>query len=85
MFDVKYYAQKNSDIAKAFQTNYLGMIRHFKDYGINEGRASSPEFDVAKYKNKNSDLSKAFNNNWKQYFWHYMLFGKNEGRINLYA
>ena len=76
-FDANYYADKYSDLKKAFGTNYSNLLNHWFDYGYKEGRICSPN-----YRNSDSTYSKEgnetlyaiwdqFNGNWNQYVINY--------------
>ena len=74
------YETSYADIKNAFGLDDISALRHFVNYGMNEGRQASPEFNVFVYKNRYSDLQSKFGNNLKLYYIHYINYGKAEGR-----
>ena len=80
IFDVNYYKNAYSDLRNAFGGDNWRYVKHFLDYGLNEGRRASNEFDPTYYKNKYNDLQNAFGDNMKSYYQHYLQFGRFEGR-----
>lgn len=80
VFNPTYYANKYSDLKKAFGTDSKKLFSHFCQYGMKEGRNGSATFNVQAYKNRYADLQKAFGNDLKQYYIHYLKYGNKEGR-----
>lgn len=80
VFDPIYYANKYSDLKKAFGTNANKLFSHFISNGMKEGRQAISTFNVTVYKNRYADLRKAFGNDLPAYYRHYIQFGKKEGR-----
>lgn len=80
VFNPTYYANKYSDLKKAFGTNSTQLFKHFTTYGMKEGRQAISTFNVVAYKNRYTDLQKAFGNDLPAYYKHYIQFGKKEGR-----
>jgi GH25 family lysozyme M1 (1,4-beta-N-acetylmuramidase) len=80
LFDATYYANKYSDLKKAFGYDEAKLKNHYLNYGIKEGRSASPVFDPQYYLNKYSDLKKAFGNNYTAAYNHFISNGINEGR-----
>lgn len=81
VFDSKYYADKHKDIKAAFGYDEQQLINHFINYGIKEGRDSSPTFDVKYYLDSNSDLKSAFgSNNYQAAYNHFVNYGCKEYR-----
>jgi hypothetical protein len=58
------------------------LLQHFELHGLNEGRASSPDYNVSYYRFNNSDLVAA-DFNYKQAYEHFVLHGYNEGRLGV--
>lgn len=83
VFDPTYYANKYSDLKKAFGSNSASLWNHFKTYGLKEGRQGSANFNVIAYKNRYTDLQRAFGSNLPEYYKHYCQFGYKEGRSAL--
>ena len=62
--------------------NYLNnLYNHYIEFGIKEGRKSSPLFDPIFYINTNQDLKNAFGNNYEKARNHFFNYGISEGRI----
>ncbi len=80
VYDYNCYIKHNPDVEKAFNGDDMATLAHFVNYGMNEGRVSSPKFNVDVYKNKYSDLRTAFGNNLKSYYLHYINYGYKENR-----
>lgn len=80
VFDPTYYANKYSDLKKAFGSNSAALFNHFCTYGMKEGRIASNNFNVTVYKNNYADLRKAFGNNLPLYYKHYITNGYKENR-----
>jgi len=82
VFDAGYYLGNNPDVANAVgANNYLGALKHFLNFGINENRLTIDGWYIQYYKIKYPDLQKAFGDSWKNYYVHYCQFGYKEGRI----
>lgn len=87
-YDGAYYHANHSDLDAAFTKTVSGytlfddtaLLRHFLNYGMKEGRASSENFEVLSYYNANQDLRAAFGTNLKSYYIHYVKYGEKEGR-----
>lgn len=80
VFDPVYYANKYSDLKKAFGTNATALWNHFKTFGMKEARMGNANFNVTVYKNRYVDLRKAFGDNLPEYYKHYIIYGNREGR-----
>ncbi len=80
LFDPKFYAANNSDLAKAGLTTDAQLLSHFQQYGINEGRQFSPFFDYKVYSASNPDLAKAGLTTNKQLLEHAQTYGVKEAR-----
>ncbi len=80
-YDTSYYLANNPDVQQATGGDAYGAFNHFVNYGMKEGRLSSPNFSIIAYKNANPDLRAIYGSNLPAYFTHYALYGKNEGRI----
>ncbi len=52
VFELHYYKRINPDIRAAYGDNHQEYIRHFVEYGMNEGRMANPYFDVFSYKRR---------------------------------
>lgn len=80
VFDAKYYLNRYSDLKSAFGNDYAAALKHFVDYGIDEGRRASESFDVTLYKANYPDLQELFGDDNTKYVDHYLDYGINEGR-----
>ena len=80
VFDPTYYANKYSDLKKAFGTNATNLFNHFCTYGMKEGRIAHADFNVNKYKEYYADLRSAFGANLPLYYKHYITNGHKENR-----
>ena len=81
LFDATYYADKYSDLKKAFGYNKSQLKSHWLNFGIKEGRTASPVYDPAYYVNKYSDLKSAYKTDYEALYNHFINFGINEGRV----
>ncbi|MGO5229573.1 N-acetylmuramoyl-L-alanine amidase [Thermoguttaceae bacterium LCP21S3_D4] len=80
VYDYNYYLKKYSDLAKIYKNDDIGLLAHFVNCGMGEGRQAKASFDVFSYRNQYQDLRVAFGNNLKSYYMHYISNGKAEGR-----
>lgn len=80
VYDYNYYLKKYSDLAKIYTNDDIGLLAHFVNCGMGEGRQAKDSFDVSSYRNQYQDLRIAFGNNLKSYYMHYISNGKAEGR-----
>jgi hypothetical protein len=80
VFNPLYYANKYSDLKKAFGTDSKKLFSHFTTYGMKEGRMACAGFNVQAYKNRYADLQKAFGANLPKYYKHYIEYGFKEKR-----
>ena len=83
VYDGDYYYSHNGDLAAALGKDGTKLLKHFVEYGMNEGRCANSSFNVNGYYNMYPDLRSIFENNIQDYYHHYMEFGKNEGRNGL--
>lgn len=80
VFDPEYYANKYSDLKKAFGNDSDKLFKHFNTYGMKESRIAKATFNVIAYKNRYVDLQNAFGGDLPAYYRHYCQFGYKEGR-----
>ena len=80
VYDYNYYLKKHSDLAKIYTNDDIGLLAHFVNCGMSEGRQAKDSFDVSSYRNQYQDLRVVFGNNLKSYYMHYISNGKAEGR-----
>lgn len=81
VYDYNYYVKLYGDIKKAYGLDDEAVLKHFVNFGMQEGRRGSLEFSVGKYKSRYADLRKLYKNNLKAYYLHYINHGKAGGRI----
>ena len=80
VFDKYYYACNNPDVVNVIGDDEKNLLKHFLDYGMQEGRRGIENFDVAYYKANNPDLSEIYGENLTLYYEHYIKYGHSEGR-----
>lgn len=80
IFDARYYADNNPDLKNTFGYDENLLSKHFIDYGIKEGRASSPVFNVRYYLEVNDDLKKELGNDYIRAYEHFKNYGYKEYR-----
>ena len=81
VYDYNFYIKKYSDLARIYTNDEVGLLAHFVNCGMAEGRQAKANFDVFSYRNQYQDLRLAFGKDLKSYYFHYMNSGKKEGRI----
>jgi hypothetical protein len=80
VYDANAYYNKYKDLQDAIGLDEVGLLKHFVEFGMKEGREASTNFKVQQYKNNYEDLRGAFGNDLKKYYMHYIIFGHAEGR-----
>lgn len=80
VYNGTYYSSHYSDLKKAFGLDDAGLLQHFVQYGMKEGRQAIAGFNVKNYKARYADLRKAYGNDLKKYYMHYINYGRKEGR-----
>ena len=80
VYNYEYYRKNNADLQKIFKEDSAKYLKHFVQYGMNEGRQGNDEFILYIYKSNYSDLEAAFKSNNAAYYKHYIKYGKAEGR-----
>ena len=78
--DLKFYGDRNPDLAAAGLTTNKQLYEHLQNFGVAEGRQFSPVVDLGLYLTKNPDLNAAFAGNRERAFEHLQTFGIPEGR-----
>lgn len=81
VYDYNFYLKKYGDLARIYTNDEVGLLAHFVNCGMAEGRQAKADFDVFSYRNQYQDLRLAFGKDLKSYYFHYMNSGKKEGRI----
>ena len=68
-FDAKFYLNNYEDLKSAYKNNYTKALKHFAEYGIDEGRQSSENFNVKEFKEGCSELiKKVYGDNYIFYY-----------------
>ena len=83
VYDYDYYINNNPDIKKAYSGDYFGVIKHFVEHGMKEGRQAISSFNVHYYKSRYKDLQNVYGNDLTKYFIHYINYGKKEKRFGI--
>lgn len=81
VYHYSYYKNTYADLKAAFGDDEYSYLKHFANYGMQEGRQASEDFNVQYYKNTNADLRNAFGSDLGAYYMHYIQYGLSEGRI----
>ena len=83
VFDHKFYLQRYPDLAAAAEassmTNRDFAEKHWKDYGIKEGRMGSPTWDPIYYAAAHPDVAAAFGTNYYSMMNHFLNGGRQAG------
>lgn len=80
VFNWQFYLNANPDLRPAGIVDENSARSHWQNYGLDEGRASAPNFSVREYLALNGDLVAAFGSNYSAAVDHYVQYGHNEGR-----
>ena len=80
VYSYDYYIEHNPDVYAAYGDDEGAVFRHFIEYGMKEGRQSSPIFDISYYRGQYGDLAHEFGDDLARYFNHFMRSGMAEGR-----
>ena len=85
VFDVDYYYQTYPDLQQSIGYDPAGLLNHFVNTGMREGRNGNSSFQVKPYMYYNPDLIVAYGvNDLSSYYIHYICLGKAEGRKALF-
>jgi len=79
VFDPSQYLASNGDLINAFGYDLQAATTHYKNYGIQEGRAIDL-FNEAQYLASHGDLINAFGYDLEEATRHYIVYGFKEGR-----
>lgn len=79
VFDAKQYLASYDDLITAFGNNPDAAAQHYRNYGMQEGRAMDI-FDEARYLASHQDLINAFGYDLNAATDHYISYGASEGR-----
>ena|GEM_PF-5588736 len=80
VFDAKYYAEMNPDLASAGLKTPEQLYEHFQEFSLEEWRSCSPLVDLKYYGLSNPDLAEAGLTTPQQLYEHLQKFGLSEGR-----
>lgn len=85
VFDPKFYLfyQANQDLRRPgskVRSSLQEIEKHWKEWGVCEGRRASPEFDARAYLRMHADVRAAYGNNYAKAMRHYLEHGRKEGR-----
>lgn len=80
VYDYDIYRNNYADLRDVFGTDEWGLLRHFVNFGMSEGRTGDNAFYVNSYYNQYPDLRRVYGSNLKAYYYHYMNYGHKEGR-----
>ena len=82
VFNWRYYLDKHPDLGQRNVDTEIEARRHWRDYGIKEGRRGSRGFHSTIYYNRYADLRRVFKSEYKNYglIKHYLDYGIREGR-----
>ncbi len=80
VFNATYYANKYSDLKKAFGYDAEKLYSHYLYYGVREGRQASPMFNIAYFLSNSSDLNTAFKSDRELALEYFLSFGYLEPR-----
>jgi hypothetical protein len=83
VFDAAAYLALYGDLQAAFGSDQTAALRHWLDYGINEGRVGAPWFDPGYYLYRHADVANAYGaGNYAGAVEHFVQFGADEGRAS---
>lgn len=80
LFDANYYLAANPDLAAAGIDSPDELYQHFRNAGLNEGRAFSPFVDINYYRLRNPELASFRITSNRQLYDHMREYGIGEGR-----
>jgi hypothetical protein len=80
IFDPGYYLSQHGDLQAAFGNNLDAARNHWAEYGIREGRRSSPVFDVRAYVGRYADVRAVVGDDYHAAIDHWITYGKDEQR-----
>ena len=81
VFDAEYYYNNNPDVQQTIGHDKNGLLEHFINSGMKEGRTGKADFNVRAYMKNNLDLLSVYGiKDLSSYYYHYIQSGKAEGR-----
>ncbi len=81
VYDYSFYTKHNTDVAKAFGQDDIGVLNHFVTFGMDEQRQAISTFNERSYRYTYPDLRLAFGSDYAKYYLHYINSGSKENRI----
>ena len=82
VFDAQFYYNNYPDLQASVGNNEEALWKHFKEFGMKEGRVGKADFNVKAYMKNNLDLVGLIKaDDLTEYYAHYIKYGKQEGRI----
>ena len=80
VYNFEYYVRNYPDIKKTYGSNPLGALKHFVNYGMEEGRQACAGFNVQGYRARYKDIRRLYGTDLPKFYLHYINSGKKEGR-----
>ena len=80
LFDARFYADRNTDIRKVYGYDEKKLYRHWRQFGLYEGRVSSPIYNPDWYILRNSDVRQAFGKDYVKVYLQFISYGFKEYR-----
>lgn len=81
VFDAEYYYNTYQDVQQTIGFDEEGLLEHFINSGMQEGRMGKADFNVRSYMKNNLDLLSVYGiRDLSAYYYHYIQSGKAEGR-----
>lgn len=80
VFNPVEYAEINPDVVAMVGKKDEKLLRHFIEYGMNEGRRANYIFDIDAYMRYNRDVVEKWNGKRRECYLHYIENGRMEGR-----
>lgn len=81
VFDAEYYYNTYPDVQQTIGFDEEGLLEHFINSGMKEGRTGKADFNVRSYMKNNLDLLPVYGTkDLSAYYYHYIQSGKAEGR-----
>lgn len=89
VFDANFYLNRYPDLRRVFVQRIrgvdviddVGLLNHFINHGMREGRQAHANFNVTAYRNRYGDLQRAFGTDLPRFYLHFINHGQREGRV----
>lgn len=76
VYDFNYYYNHYDDVKKKYSSNDdVGVLQHFVNTGMKEGRQANSSFDVSSFRMQHEPLRRIYGDNWPSYYTEYMRYG----------